>query len=275
MKTIINFTAFTEDYEVLEQIVKHYIPNVFKQLNYKLIKYVTGFHQEHCARPHYHIMCVADSNDEENQKRVCPRTKKIKKYIYKDLGRTIHALKESYQADHPWLLNKMTAVKINISSIWEGETKKHKRATIHYDESVLGYPLKEYTSNTHINENLCGGLHTEELQILRKVANIKWQSVKRDINRKLEEEIQDKDEYLNMKTYVIDHMKEWDMTPNHQYEAKINNAMTALWKYKIKQNKAGKCKSVRVASVQDQAVSILAFEGYLQPNEIVQATIKL
>jgi hypothetical protein len=275
MKTIINFTIFEEDPQLMEQMIKYYIPNVFKQLNYTLIKYVGGFHQEHCARPHHHVMCVADSNDIENQKRICPRTKKVKKYIYKDLGRTIHNLKESYQADTPTLLNRLTPIKINISSIWEGETKKYKRATIHYDESVLGYPLKEYSSKNHINEKFCRGLHMEELEILRKVANIKWQSVKREINRQLEQEIQDKDEYQNMKIYVIDHMKEWDITPNTNYEAKVSNAMTALWKYKIKQNKAGKCKSVRVSSVQDQAVSILAFEGYLQPNEIVQATIKL
>jgi len=270
---------FEEEECIMEQMITHYIPNVFKQLNYTLIKYVGGFHQEHCARPHYHVMCVADSNDEENQKRICPRTKKVKKYIYKDLGRTIHNLKESYSCDamktHKQVLDRMMSIKINISSIWEGETKKYKRATIRYDESVLGYPLKEYTQKTQINQKFCRGLHMEELEILRKVANIKWQSVKREINRQLEQEIQDKDEYTNMKISVIDHLKEWDITSNTNYEAKVGNAMTALWKYKIKQNKAGKCKSVRVASVQDQAISILAFEGYLQPNEIVQATIKL
>lgn len=253
MKVLITTTAFTEDDYLIEYLGTTWINTVATNLGYSIIKQTIGSHKD-AARPHIHMMTAMDVSGGR---------------VYKALNDKINKMKISlFLFPSKQLSDDYVKLEKKISFIYEGEQKTHKKNIILYNESAMGYPFKEYTDNKSIAYSLQVGFTDMELHEMRKVANIGWLEVKRKQEKHNAEEMAKKENEKGMECYLKENIK-----PEQDTKALIRQTMKYIWKWKKKAYKKGTCSSVRVASVKDNAISFLYFNGYITEDEIIDLQI--
>lgn len=83
-------------------------------------------------------------------------------------------------------------------------------------------------------------------------------------------EIQAKDDHIKMAEFI---KTELNKMGDYAYaDEKIKKTMELIWKYKTIMYQKGHLKSVRVATIEDQAISFLVFNNYITSEEIVTLT---
>ena len=162
---------------------------------------------------------------------------------------------------------------MKISFIYDGESKKHNKRQIVYGKSYMRYVFKEYNSIDQVDMELQKGFTKEEIETLRQQAHAEWIILKDKQQRAIEQEIADKDDHLEMKAFL--HSRLAIYQNRERTDELIRRTMIEIWNYKKMKHSQGKVKTIRVASVQDQAISWLVFNNYISTDEIVSMTIRL
>ncbi len=156
--------------------------------------------------------------------------------------------------------------------MYKGETKKIKKRIVTYGVEAMRYPFKEYPSFDKIELDLQSGFSEAELKSLWEHASQDWRNVKKKRNEVMLQQLQEKDEHEQLNSYLEKELKKYQQT---DMEVLIHKTMVLIWDYKKTLYQAKKCKSTRVGSVQDQAISYLVFNNYITTENIVSLTIKL
>lgn len=247
MKVIVTYTTFTEDSDVMEYITNDYIYQVAKQLNYKVIKATSGKHID-ANRPHYHTHVCYDCSGA-----------KMYKTLNEKIGRLFMDL--LYPSEDVGI--KFKEIEKKISFIYEGQQKKHKKKIILYDESSMCYCFKEYKKNSDIPFEYQTGYSIEEINEMRKIANIYWCEVLRKRNQQKQLDMDKKDEETNLRTYLGEQMiyKKGDVNDL------VKHIKHSILKYRKKQYKKGTIVSIRGSALKDQATSFLYFNDYITEEE--------
>ena len=161
---------------------------------------------------------------------------------------------------------------IKISFIYKGESKSVKKRQIVYGKSYMRYVFKEYNSIDQVDMNLQFGFTKEEVEVMRQEAHQEWIILKDKQQRAIEQEIHNKDEHIEMSNYLETALKPY--FNSYRSDQLISKCMVAIWEYKKMKHSQGKVKTIRVASVQDQATSWLVFNDYISCDEVVAMTIR-
>ena len=254
---MITLTIFSENEDLITYMATKYMYDMCKKLGYLVHGITSGKHIE-SSRPHWHIMYDVNV---------------FKGKVYKTLNQTL--IRKSNELEFPskYLADEFRDTEIKISFIYEGETKKHKKKVIVYGKSYMRYPFKEYNSYDKIDESLQSGFPQWQLENMRKKAHEEWLIVKDRRERELAQSLADKDEYASLSKYLDDNLM---VHKNSSSSVElIRRCMVSIWAFKKAQHEKGSCKTTRVSSIQDQAISWLVFNNYISEDEIVSMTIRI
>lgn len=243
MKVLITFTLFTEDLDYIQHYVNIIIVDYAKNLNYQIMKFTTGKHLD-ANRPHYHICVLMDTNGNKKYKILNEKIKRTNITLYKN-------------APHPLPDEK-------ISFMYEGETQTYKGKAKKYDETALQYPFKEYKTYSDIPIVWCYGFSGEELEMMRKCANIEWNAKKRYENQQELKEKEKKTELETMNEFIEKHLKE-TTTLGSEIVVLLPETIKAILLYK----KLNKSTSIRLSSLKDTAVSYLYYNNRITEQDII------
>lgn len=253
---IMNLTIFHTDYNFIEYIATEWLKQIIKILGYKILKVTCGKHVD-AEREHYHVFVKCDTNGAK---------------IYKDLQSKIH--REGYNID--WdtkeLADQFRETTYAVSVMYQGETKKIKKKIVTYGEEAMRYPFKEYPSFDKVELELQSGFTEAQLKSLWEQASQDWRNVKKKRNEVMLQQLHEKDEFERLNDYLENNLKNYLQS---DMEVLIHKTMVLIWDYKKTLYNAKKCKTTRVGSVQDQAISYLVFNNYITTENIVNLTIKL
>ena len=256
-KCMITLTIFSEDEELVTYMATKYMYDISEMLGYKVCYITAGKHIE-ANRPHWHIMYDVNV---------------YKGKVYKTLNQTLIRKGEELKFPHKDVADKFRDTEMKISFVYDGQEKKHKKKVIVYGKSYMRYPFKEYNSFDKVPLSLQYGFKVEELEVLRKQAHQEWLIVKEKQQRAIAQEIAEKDEYLELGKFLDDNLM------GHKNSSSsvelIRRCMVSIWAFKKAQHGKGRCKTIRVGSVQDQAISWLVFNNYISEDEIVSMTIRI
>lgn len=259
---MITLTIFSEDPNLITYMANDYMYRVCQKIGYKVNRITAGKHVE-ANRPHWHIMY--DVNVHKGK-------------VYKTLNQTLIRNGESVMDDCRISSKKEVAdvfrdTEIKISFVYDGQEKRKGKKVIVYGKSYMRYPFKEYNSFDRIDLDLQHGFNDEELEVLRKQSHQEWLVVKEKQQREIAQQIAEKDEYLELGKYLDDALS---VHKNSVSSVElIRRCMVSIWAFKKAQHSKGKCRSIRVGSVQDQAMSWLVFNNYISEDEIVSMTIRI
>lgn len=253
-KLLLTLTIFTDDVELITYMATEYIDQLTKILKYKVISQTSGQHKE-ASRTHFHIMY--NIMIEEGK-------------MYKTLNQTLIRNHNKLTFPSKKLADQFNETEIKISFIHEGETKKLKSKVIQYGETFMRYVFKEYTHRDQIIMEHQRNIEPEILESYRKQAHQEWLVIKQKREQQTLNEIQAKDDHMRMKEFIIKGIEK--LGDYATITDKIEKTMELIWTYKTDMYKVGHVKSVRVASIEDQAISFLVFNNYIEPTEIVQLT---
>lgn len=253
---MITLTIFSEDKEFITYMATNYILDIMKMLGYKVNRVSSGKHIE-ANQPHWHIMY--DVNTQNGK-------------IYKTLNQTL--IRKAIDLEFPTkrIADLFRDSEIKISFIYEGQEKKNKKRVFVYGKSYMRYVYKEYNSIDQVDMDLQYGLTSDEIEILRKQGHSEWLILKDKQQREIANQIAEKDEYKSFSAYLEQYLSMHKNSDNS--EQLIHRAMVCIWQFKKMQYDLGRCKSIRVSSVKDQAVSWLVFNHYISEEEIVSMTLK-
>lgn len=256
---IITLTIFSNEYSFIVFMATQYIDQILKKLSYSVKKVTCGKHIE-SSRLHYHIMFRVSTDGSR---------------IYKDLSSKIHRISTT-ELTFPCkeLADMYRDTDIKISTMYQGETKKYKKKIITFGEESMRYPFKEYTSFSEVDLELQSGFTEPQLKSLWEQAHQDWKNVKKQEKDALAVKIQEASEFQELNEYLLERHKTLDLelSPSSGIENLIRETMKHIWEYKHALYKLKKCKTVRVASIKDQAISWLVFNGYILSEDIVNLT---
>ena len=247
MKVILTITTFTEDIPLMEYISNDYIYQVGKLLGYKIIKATCGKHID-ASRPHFHNHICYD----------CSGAK-----VYKTLNEKVGRLFTDLYYPTEEVGKKFKEVEKKVSFIYEGQQKKFKKNVKLYDESGMCYAFKEYKENNEIPYGFQIGYSDEELNEMRKVANVYWCEVLRKRNQQKQVELDKKDEQQNLTECLILSMKDKKGDVNDL----VKHIRHSIMKYRKKQYSKGTVNSIKFNSLDDQSLSFLYFNNYITEAE--------
>ena len=254
---MITLTIFSENKEFITYMATEYIKQMTKTLGYKVNHITCGKHTE-ANRPHYHIMY--DVNIQKGK-------------YYKTLNQTL--IRKSTELEFPTkaIADEFRDTEIKISFIYDGQEKKHKKKVFVYGKTYMRYPFKEYNSYDKIEEDLQHGFSKEELEVMRKEAHREWLIVKEKQQREIANQIAEQDEFREFNQYLEQNMSVHKNSENS--EDLIKRCMKNIWSFKKMKYDLGRCKTIRVASIQDQAISWLVFNNYISEDEIVNMYFRI
>ena len=250
---IMNLTIFHTEHHFIEYIATEWLKQIIKKLNYKILKVTCGKHVD-ASREHYHIFVKCDTNGAK---------------LYKDLQSKIHREGYNIDWDTKQLADQFREITYAVSVMYKGETKKVKKKVITYGEEAMRYPFKEYDSFEKVELELQSGFTKPELKSLWEQASQDWRNVKKRQNEVLLQQLHEKDEFENLNSYLESNLKTYLQS---DMEVLIHKTMVLIWDYKKTLYKAKKCKSTRVGSIKDQAISYLVFNEYITTENIVSLT---
>ena len=251
---IITLTIFSNEYEFILFMATDYIKQIVKKLNYSVKKITCGEHIE-SSRQHYHIMFRVSTNASRR---------------FKDLASKLHRISATeVQFPSKQIADLFRDSDLKISTMYEGEVKKHKKKIITFGEESMRYPFKEYPSFSKVNLDLQFGFTEPQLKSLWEQSHQDWKNLKKQQNEQMLQQMQEKSEYEELNNYLEKNLKTY---PHHDMETLIRHTMTLIWEYKISLYKLKRCKSCRVASIKDQAISYLVFNHYITTENIVNLT---
>lgn len=243
MKVAITYTIFTEDYFFIEWYSSYYTVKIGEKLKYKLLKRTVGKHED-STRPHYHICCIYELQEGAKEY----------KTLNEKILRTVDDIE--FHKDYPNIEKK-------ISFIYEGQQKTFKKKIKLYNESYLQYPFKEYKNDTDIDRKLQYGFKDEELDTMRKCANIEWLDVKRKREQQNILAIEKKQEQEKETDYVLNSLE--TLPEGLSYDILIRKTIKYILEY---------CKlnniNVRTSSLKDKAINYLFHAGYITGDEIIE-----
>ncbi len=250
---IMNLTIFHTDPDFITYIATEWLKQVIKKIGYKILKITCGKHID-AAREHYHLFVKCDTNGAK---------------IYKDIQSKIH--REGYLID--WAKKEFSdmfnELSFAVSILYKGETKKVKKKIATYGEEAMRYPFKEYSSFDKVELDLQYGFTIPQLKSLWEQAAQDWRNVKKKQNEELLKKLEEQNEFDKLNNYLEKNLKTF---LHSDMEVLIRKTMTLIWDFKKTQYKAKLCKSTRVGSVKDQAISYLVFNDYITTENIVNLT---
>ena len=254
---MITLTIFSEDEGLITYMATKYMYDICEMIGYK-VKHITAGKHVEANRPHWHIMYAVNVD---------------KGKLYKTLNQTLIRKGEELTFPTKHVADKFRDSEIKISFVYDGQEKKKGKKVIVYGKSYMRYPFKEYNNFDRIELDLQHGFSDEELEVLRKQAHQEWLVVKEKQQREIAQQIAEKDEYLELGKYLDDALC---VHKNSVSSVElIRRCMVSIWAFKKAQYSKGKCRSIRVGSVQDQAISWLVFNNYISEDEIVSMTIRI
>ena len=253
MKLNLTLTIFSIDKELITFMATEYIKQLTKILGYKVLSQTAGKHID-ASKEHYHIMYNIETQDGK---------------IYKGLNQTL--IRNHIKLTYPtkYIADKFQQTEMKISFIHQGEQKKYKNTLRTYGETFMRYAFKEYTHFKQIEKELQYNISDEILESYRKQAHQEWLIVKEKREQQSINEIQAKDDHLRLKEFLEKELKSYE---DESPERLITKAMEGIWKYKTQMYRLGQIKTLRVSSVEDQAISYLVFNGYINTSDIVSLT---
>ena len=254
---MITLTIFSEDTDLITYMACQYMYDMCNMLGYRVNNVTTGKHIE-ANKPHWHIMY--NINIQEGK-------------YYKTLNQTLIRRATELLFPSKKIADDFRDTEMKISFIYDGESKSHKKRQIVYGKSYMRYVFKEYNSIDKVDMKLQYGFSIEEIEVLRKQAHAEWIILKDKQQRAIEQEISDKDDHIEMKSYLQHRLHMY--ANSLRTDQLIHRTMVELWNYKKMKHSQGKVKTIRVGSVQDQAISWLVFNNYITTDEIVSMTIKI
>ena len=190
--------------------------------------------------------------------------------MYKTLNQTLIRNHSQLTFKSKKLADQFNETEIKISFIHEGEQKKLKSKIIKYGETYMRYVFKEYTNKNQIIMKHQRNIEPEILESYRKQAHQEYKIMKEKREQQSINEIQAKDDHIKMAEFI---KIELNQLGDYAYaDEKIKKTMELIWKYKTIMYQKGHLKSVRVATIEDQAISFLVFNNYITSEEIVTLT---
>lgn len=249
---IITLTIFSEDETFITFMATSYIEQTFKNLGYELDKITSGKHID-ATRPHWHIMFKGNIAQSRTWKGLDSKIRRESKHLEFPSKACADIFRE---ADY------------KISYLYQGEHKLHKKKVVVFGEEAMRYPFKEYTDFDQIDLEIQHGWTKPELRALWEQASQEWRIVKKKRNDQMIQQLKEKDEFEDLISYLKNNLKTY-VEHTVCIGTLILHTETLIWTYKKDCYKKKQVKSIRVASVKDQAISFLVFNDYISPEQIV------
>lgn len=248
MRVLVNITCFIDE-QIQGHDIWHYgqwlnTEFSFKiacELKYEVLKVVTGLHKE-ATRPHYHMFMLCETNDSK---------------VYKTLNDKIQRIIPLLGYPVP-TYKVYSTQKYNVSFLYEGDSKKFKKATIVYDETAIRYPLKENNDN-----HFYYGMDNEEFQSLQSLARKEWILAKQKQTNLETKKALAKDEKAKLEDFVIEQAKSFDMY-SEQPKTRIKFIMTQIIEYSVTHD-----ISFNINQLKNKAINILRKHEWMTTEEIV------
>lgn len=214
-------------------------PNLVAQaLKCKLVHVISGRHSKsNSGKVHWHINMIIETEEKEARK-------------YKDFGSKFRRLKINIPKEYKDLFPENYKIKYYYDSSPD------------YDESCMGYPLKEYCDFTEIPLMLQYGYTDDELEKLRQKAHKIWIKKFKEYEAKKKEE-------LSLQEYLDDNVK-FDNEVELNPLTKIRKVIRQILFYRKLQNQRGETKSIQLTRLRDQATSYLYFKNLITESDILE-----
>jgi len=248
---LITLTIFSVEQDFIEFMATNFIKQLCEKLQYTLTKYTCGKHID-ASKQHYHIMFQASTNGSQTYKT-------LNNKIIRTYSEILFPSKE--------IADTFRNTDKAISFVKEGQPKPFKKKTIYYGEEAMRYTFKEYTHNNEIQLHLQHGFTDAELFAMRESANTEWKIVKKKFNDQALRDIEKKDRFKNLQTFLRNQMK--DLPKYDDSDETIRYVMKQIVIYNKRLYKEGKVETLMFNQLWNKAVSFLVFEEYIDEDEII------
>lgn len=224
--------------EFREWLSNSYPELVARALKYRLVHVISGRHcKSNTGKVHWHINMIIETDEKDARK-------------YKDFGSKFRRLKINVPKEYKELFPENYKIKYYYDS------------SPVYDESCMGYPLKEYSDFTEIPLKLQYGYTDDEIENLRQKAHKIWVKKYTEYEAKQKEE-QQLQEYLDDNVYFDNFV---EINPL----IKIRQVIRQILLYRKIQNRKGQIKSIQLTRLRDQATSYLYFKNLITEADILE-----
>lgn len=244
MKVLVNFTCFMDD-DVFKNhiyykdyLIQEFMFQVFKDINYKVNRAIIGLHEE-ANRPHYHLFVLAEMNEGAKKYKI----------LNEKLQRVMRLM------EYPSKLYSRQEIK--ISYVYEGESRKYKKARIVYDETSMRYPLKE--GNNHYSVY---NVPDVEFKSLRLEAINQYNIYKQ---KKLTEETKSqlkKTEAVKLEDFIVEKLTEHDETVDPRTKVKVTAGL--IIEYSIHND-----INFNINNLKNKSINILRKYNFITTSEVL------
>lgn len=243
-RVAITFTLFSDSEFQLHSFVEDYLPQIAEQLSYKILSYTSGMHVQ-SPRAHFHVCSIFSM--EKNSKKYKVLNEKIRR-----ICKSIFAASGDESA---------LGYDIQISYLYEHETKIKHGKKIRFDENFVQYAFKEYEKDEQINLAFQYGYTEEQLYAFRLAANQIWKNIMRQRQQEEDKKELEQKQEANLEVFLDENLEKYD---SMEFRDLVRVTILHIVRFKKQEH-----QKIRHAALKDIAFNYLLFNNRIDEQDIV------